>query len=865
MKTTKKHQLKHYSPSPFRIDYVYLHVNILSLSEVIVESFLEISLLQDDLAPIELDGVDLDTREVSLNGQALRPDAYTIEHNKLRIGNQALATAGSKSWKIGTKVRLNPSQNTSLQGLYASSGVLVSQCEAEGFRRITWFIDRPDILSRYICRLEADSGLFPVLLSNGNVRSQGALPVGRHFCEYSDPNPKPCYLFAIAAGKLARVADKHNTANGRRIELNLYASADNIEDCRFALQSLQKALLFDELRYGLEYDLDQFSIVAIDDFNAGAMENTSLNVFNSAYLLANPSISTDADFERIESVIAHEYFHNYTGNRVTLRDWFQLAWKEGLTVYRDQQFTAHEHSASLKRIADVALIQEHQFLEDLSSLRHAPYPDGYNEIDNLYTLTVYEKGAEIMRMLERLLGENEFNHQLNTFLTSNSGKAITIEQFLEEMLVDSRIKADKFLRWFKYAGRPELQVHWQEADKESKTLKLQQLHHDGSPMRDNEALTMPVRIALIDAEGIIEEQNLLLDKARKSWTFTCSPTTTVSVLRDFTAPVRLRASYSLEELALIQDKESDAVNRWWANRQLWNAALGGGKQEQAWSLLRAYIAKQLNNLESSNNEERLLTAKLLALPSFAWFLDQHQSSQPLELQTRIQALQERVSAEFAERWRSLYNELWPQRSRSYVWNGAQRAHRAWQNLSLGYYFVSEPSSALSAALEQIEHSDNFTDAHAALTTVFNHGELDQAQNVGKLFNHKWVKHNNCYQSWLRAWASRPSEDTLTQVQLLMETAKFLISNPNHVHSLIGVFARNLPAIFANPSISLAFIETQIARIDARNPQLAARLAGSLADRPQLADSCRELLQASRTRLLQLTTPPLSPQTQDQLN
>ena len=862
MSTKHKHKLENYQPHPFYVDYVYLDINVLSASEVVVQSYLEVRLLQKELVDLELDGVNLDTREISLNGRVLRPDMYAIEGNKLRLSKSALAAGGSKNWKFGAKVRLNPTANTSLQGLYTSSGVLVSQCEAEGFRRITWFIDRPDIMSRYICRLEADANLFPVLLSNGNIRDKGDLPVGRHFCEYSDPNPKPCYLFAVAAGKLASVSDRHLTKSGKSIELNLYAAPNHVEDCRFALRSLQKAMAFDEERYGLEYDLDQFSIVAVDDFNAGAMENTSLNIFNSTYLLANQNISTDADYERVEAIIAHEYFHNYTGNKVTLRDWFQLCWKEGLTVYRDQQFTADAHSTSLKRIADVALIQERQFLEDQSSLRHAPYPDAYNEIDNLYTLTVYEKGAEIMRVLERLLGRVKFDAQLQKFLLGHSGKAITIEQFIEAMLASAKVKPAKFLRWFKYSGCPGLRARWQDAGDGLKTLELQQLRHDGRPLPESEALVMPVQVALLDKNGVSEETSLLLDKAKKSWNFGCAPNTTISLLRDFSAPVRLEMDYGLSELALIQDKETDAVSRWWANRQLWLAALSGKDSEQAWRYLLKFFDKHLARYDAGDAEARLLLAKLISPPSFDWFMDQYEQAQPLELWGQLRELKVKISCEFAQRWGRIYADLWAQRSHSYIWNTSQCAHRAWQNLALEYQFNSDPSGAWPAVSAQLEQSDNFTDASAALRIVLANGSLDQAQRISTAFNNKWVTHNNCYQSWLRAWASRPRADTLTQVQRLMEMPKFLISNPNHVHALIGCFARNLPAVFSQPEISLAFVETEIARIDARNPQLAARLATSLADRPKLADACRELLQASRERLLQ--SERLSAQTRDQL-
>ena len=861
MPSNKKHNLKDYAPHPFSIDYVYLHINIISASEVLVQSFLELSLGDKELTELELDGVGLDTREISLDGQRLSSDLYSIDANKLVISKKALAFAGARSWKLGSKVRLNPTENSSLKGMYLSSGVLVSQCEAEGFRHISWFIDRPDMLSRYICKLEADANLFPVLLSNGNVRERGDLPVGRHYCEYNDPLPKPCYLFAMVAGKLDRIQEPYQTGSGRKVSLNLYAAREQIDNCSFALSALQKAMRFDEQRYQLEYELDEFNIVAVEDFNAGAMENTSLNIFNSTCLLAKPDISTDADFERVEAIIAHEYFHNYTGNRVTLRDWFQLCWKEGITVYRDQQFTAAEHSAALKRTDDVALIQERQFLEDQSSLRHAPRPSGYNEIDNLYTLTVYEKGAEIMRVLENLLGSEQFASQLSAFLKQHSGQAITIEQFLSHMLASSPHKPEKFLRWFTYAGCPQLQMSWSPEADGLRTLDVRQLHHDGKPMRDSDVLLIPLSVALIDQRGVSEEQSLLLDKAHKQWTFGCDARSTISVLRDFSAPVRLLSNYSLEELALIQDNESDAVNRWWANRQIWRAALLGEQQDQAWRLLSRFFNKTLDNWRASDVETKLINARLMQEPPFEWFVDQYEQVEPIALHRQIQQLSARISTEFADHWRDIYQSLWQQRSHSYIWNGEQRALRVWQNLALKHLFAKDPGDGIIAVSSQVEQCNNFTDASAALGTALALGSIDQAKRISTLFKDQWAKHNHGYQRWLRCWAVRPQADTLTQVQLLMESPRFLLSNPNHVYSLIYAFANNKRALFMQPEISLAFIEAQITRIDAKNPQLAARLATSLADNPKLDANCRELLRASRTRMLQ---QPLSGQTSDQL-
>ena len=862
MPSNKKHNLKDYAPHPFRIDYVYLHINIISASEVLVQSFLELTLAVKELTELELDGVDLDTREISLDGQRLSSDLYSIDANKLVISKKALAFAGSRSWKLGSKVRLNPTENSSLKGMYLSSGVLVSQCEAEGFRHISWFIDRPDMLSRYICKLEADANLFPVLLSNGNVRERGDLPVGRHYCEYNDPLPKPCYLFAMVAGKLDRVQENYQTSSGREVSLNLYAAREQIDNCSFALSALQKAMRFDEQRYQLEYELDEFNIVAVEDFNAGAMENTSLNIFNSTCLLANPSISTDADFERVEAIIAHEYFHNYTGNRVTLRDWFQLCWKEGITVYRDHQFTAAEHSEALKRIDDVALIQERQFLEDQSSLRHAPRPSGYNEIDNLYTLTVYEKSAEIMRVLESLLGSEKFNNQLGAFLKQHSGKAITIEDFLAYMLASSAHGPEKFLRWFTYSGCPHLQVSWSSESNGLRTLDVRQLHHDGKPMRDSDALLIPLPVALIDKLGVSEEQDLLIDKAHKQWTFGCDAHSTISVLRGFSAPVRLLCNYSLEELALIQDNENDAVNRWWANRQIWRAALMGEQQDQAWRLLSACFSKILANWSASDTETKLINARLLQEPPFEWFVDQYEQVEPLALHRQIQQLSARISTEFADHWRNIYQSLWQQRSHSYIWSGEQRALRVWQNLALKHLFAQDSGDGVIAISAQVEQCNNFTDAVAALNIALARGNLDQAKRVSALFKDKWAEHNHGYQRWLRCWATRPQADTLTQVQLLMESRRFVPSNPNHVYSLIYAFANNKRAIFMQPDISLAFVEDQITRIDAKNPQLAARLATSLADNPKLDANCRELLSNSRARMLKR---PLSGQTSDQLN
>ena len=860
MTEPKKHLLTDYSPCPFRVDYVYLQVNIISPSEVFVHSFLEIGMhdKKQPLIDLCLDGQDLDTKEVSINGERLHPPAYSVDANQLCISRKALAAAGARNWKLGFKVKLNPNENSALQGLYLSSGVLLTQCEAEGFRRISWFLDRPDVLSRYICRIEADRSAFPVLLSNGNLRESGELPVGRHYAIYDDPHPKPCYLFALVAGKLARVGADYQSSSGRSVRLNLYATAEQLDECSFALGALQRAMRFDEERYGLEYDLDQFNLVAVEDFNAGAMENKSLNIFNSACLLADPKISTDSDFERVEAIIAHEYFHNYSGNKVTLRDWFQLCWKEGLTVYRDQQFTASEHSRALKRCADVALIQGHQFLEDESSLRHAPQPQGYNEIDNLYTLTVYEKSAEIMRMLSRLLGLRQFDQRLGEFLRAHSGEAITIQQFLQSMLSGHSCKAEQFQRWFEHEGCVQLRASWQTSSAGLKRLTLEQLNADGSPIAA--ALPISVNVALLDKDGIFEEQSLLLDQTKHQWTFGCEADCTISLLRDFSAPVRLQCSYSLAELALLQSRESDPVSRWWANRQLWLAAsVPGAQQAQAWRLLRDFIGEHLALGPNSDAELSLESCQLLSAPGLTWFCDQLQEVEPQRLHEQIARLRANISAEFAADWQRVYRQLFDADKPNYQWNLEQRATRAWQNLALLHHFNHTRDFSLVSA--QIEQSDNFTDASAALNAVLQIDNLDKARRAATLFAERWGQHNHGYQHGLRAWGQRPYADSLTQLQLLMESPRFLISNPNHVHALIYSFARNLPAIFLAPEISLAFVEAQILHIDGKNPQLAARLATSLADNPKLATECRAQLEAGRARLL---THQLSNQLRDQL-
>ena len=519
-----------------------------------------------------LDGEQLQLLSISLDGEPLADDRYQLQDNGLRMHSPP------ERFVIETQVQLEPQHNKTLEGLYRSGGFYCTQCEAEGFRRITYYIDRPDVMARFTTTIEADVDKFPVLLSNGNPRNAEKLPQGRHRVTWEDPFLKPAYLFALVAGDLALLEDRFTTASGREVALRIYSEPHNIDRCRFAMQSLQRAMRWDEQRFGREYDLDIFMIVAVNDFNMGAMENKGLNIFNAKLLLADSATATDGDYQAIEGVVAHEYFHNWTGNRITCRDWFQLSLKEGLTVYRDQEFSAEMGSRSVKRIQDVRMLRAQQFAEDAGPMAHPVRPDSYIEINNFYTLTVYEKGAELVRMQANLLGETGFRQAMDLYFSRHDGEAVTTEDFVRCMEDASGRDLGQFKRWYSQAGTPQLQVEASyDEHSRSLTLRVMQSTPPTPGQQHKQPLHIPFAIGLLDSQGkelpvtLRGEQShrppgtrvLELHAAEETFHFAgLQQQPALSLLRGFSAPVKLQYDYSNAELMFLMARDSDGFSRW---------------------------------------------------------------------------------------------------------------------------------------------------------------------------------------------------------------------------------------------------------------------------------------------------------------
>jgi len=615
-------------------------------------------------APLVLDGVGLELVSVKLDGKAYPPEDTQLTAHSLCL--QVVPEA----FELEIVTRINPDANTALEGLYRSSGNFCTQCEAEGFRKITYYLDRPDVLSVFTVTLEGDAESLPVLLANGNPVSEKALPDGQHQRVWHDPFPKPCYLFALVAGDLVALEDSFTTRSGRKVLLQIYVEAHNKSLCDYAMGALQRSMLWDEKVYGLEYDLDRFMIVAVDDFNMGAMENKGLNIFNSCYVLASPETATDDDFIGVEAVIAHEYFHNWSGNRVTCRDWFQLSLKEGLTVFRDQCFTADLHSPAVKRIQDVQLLRNHQFAEDAGPIAHPIRPDSYVEINNFYTLTVYEKGAEVIRMLHTLLGAEAYQRGIELYFSRHDGKAVTCDDFVDAMEEAGGENLAQFRQWYSQAGTPELNVTGQyDAVGQCYTLNIAQRSPDTPGQTNKAPLLIPIDVALLDIGGRslplrfndgTEAPStagggalLQLTEREQSWQFiNISSPPTLSLLRQFSAPVKAHFDYSVESLAFLMANDTDTFNRWEACQRLSERVLSA-IEENDFSVLPVYLDAMAQvvddaTVDAALKAEMLVPASLNAVAQSRERIDVH-SILAARKQLRL-AVAERCEFSVTLRW-----------------------------------------------------------------------------------------------------------------------------------------------------------------------------------------------------------------------
>lgn len=845
MKKPQTSYLKDYKAPSFKIDSINLHFS-LHEDHVLVSSVLEVIPATQSLSDFTLNGVDLELLSLTLNDNQLGDDDYQ------RDGNLLIIKQLHAPCRLAITNKIYPQKNTSLEGLYRSNNMFCTQCESEGFRKITFYPDRPDIMAKYSTTIEADRSKYPVLLSNGNLIKTGALEGNRHFATWDDPFHKPSYLFALVAGDLSIIKGNFTTKSSQEVSLEIYVEHHNKDKCDHALQSLKKAMAWDEHRFGLEYDLDQYMIVAVDDFNAGAMENKGLNIFNSKYVLAKPQTATDADYEGIESVIAHEYFHNWTGNRVTCRDWFQLCLKEGLTVFRDQEFTSEINSRAIKRINDVTILRNHQFPEDAGPMSHPVRPESYIEINNFYTLTVYEKGAEVIRMLHTILGGDLFDPGLALYLKRHDGQAATTDDFIQAMEDVLHEKGglpaienlQQFKLWYSQHGTPELIIK-SDYNEPEKTYSLTVIQVPPANAAANQPVHIPLAIGLLDQQGnslplllensqanipVTTTEILHITDQEQTYTFYNVPDKPVpSLLRNFSAPIKLQYQYSNDELCLLLRNDPDQFSRWEAGQCLLvNIMLGLVEKFQAKSPLtmNPKLPEVFTDIiKGSDHTDKAFIAQLLTLPSEEYLAEQMEIVDVVAIHAARKFLRRSLAKGLRQSFLSTYESNTD--NTPYQYDSKLAAPRRLKNLCLQYLMVNPDEEIFTLCLDQFNGADNMTDEISALSGLVHSGS-DKGTEALKIFFNKWQAHTLVLDKWFAIQATAPQPDTLAKVISLLEHPNFSITNPNKVRSLIGAFVGANPTGFhAEDGSGYNFLKDRILELDPLNPHIAARLTGRL--------------------------------------
>ncbi len=805
-----------------------------------------------EVAPLRLDGEGLRLIAAALDGEALHDNRYSIEHGALVIQDVP------DSFTLATEVEINPQANTELSGLYLSGGNFFTQCEAEGFRRITFFPDRPDVMARFSTTMTADAKAWPVLLSNGNPDAQGRAADGRHWARWVDPHPKPSYLFALVAGDLVAVRDRFTTRSGRDIALAIWVRRGDEDRCGHAMQALKTAMRWDEEVYGREYDLDVFNIAAVSDFNMGAMENKGLNVFNTKYVLARPETATDIDYQGIETVVAHEYFHNWTGNRVTCRDWFQLSLKEGLTVFRDQEFTADQGSRAVKRLADVRRLRAAQFPEDAGPLAHPVRPDSYLAIDNFYTATVYQKGAEVVRMMHTLAGRAGFRRGMDLYFDRHDNAAVTIEDFVRALSDGSGIDLAPFLAWYAQAGTPELTASdAYDAAARRYTLTLRQWLRPTPGQKHKTPVPIPVAMALLlpDGQELPGSARLLLLKdAEQSFIFDDVPAAPVpSLLRGYSAPVKL-AGIARERLRFLAAHDTDPFVRWdslqsYATSLLLDqVACGGGPVPALDAGLLAAMAATLAQADA----DPAFAAEALALPAESYVADQMTIADPDAIHAARQAVRAQIGTALHDALRATYERL--RDDGPYRIDGAAIGRRALRNACLAY-LAAAGDEGINLARAQFDAQANMTDVLAALDVLAATDGGDREAALAA-FHARWRGDDLVLDKWFAIQAASPRPQTVAEVRALYRHPDFDLRNPNRVRALVGAFSAGNQVRFHDPSgAGYRFLADVVIALDPGNGQTAARLVNPLGAWRRQMPARAALMRGELERIL--ATPHLS--------
>lgn len=821
------HYLADYSPPPCTIEQTELVFYLDSSSTQVVATYHIKNLTATEL---KLYGKALQLDKISIDQQQLEPDNYSHSPSELCLRNLP------PQFVLQIHTSILPSANTSLEGLYLSNGVFCTQCEAEGFRAITYALDRPDSLSVYTTKIIADKKKYPVLLANGNKIDSSDIENGKHMALWHDPFPKPSYLFALVAGDLHLFADSFTTQSGREVALEMYVEKHNQNRCAHAMASLKKAMRWDEERFNLEYDLDIYMLVAVDDFNMGAMENKGLNVFNSKYVLADKESATDSDYFNIESVIGHEYFHNWTGNRVTIRDWFQLCLKEGLTVFRDQEFSADLNNRDICRINTVSRLKALQFVEDSGPFAHPILPSKYLTIDNFYTVTIYEKGAEVIRMLHGLLGEDKFKQGLALYIHRHDGKAASCEDFIGAMQDASGKDLSQFWRWYMQVGTPLLTVrdHYDSTTKRYRITFSQSNYHYG-PRQDMGALLIPISLLLVDAKGnkINNSDRVFhLSQQQQSIEFDNVATRpTPALLQGFSAPVNVDYPYQKQQLILLVEHAKDAYIRYGASRDLWFIfikqllAKSSESQLQAASISADPLAAKMFALLLKETDMALL-ALLLNMPTESEISQRQQVIEPILIHHSRQTLQKILATQFYAELLELYRQN--QQQKTYKYQPQQLAKRSIKNLCLKFLAATGKAEVFALAQKQYQTSDNLTDRLAAITALnkftFNAQQSTIAATINANFYRDYQHNTAVVNHWLSLQASKGGENVLQNMNQLLQHEAFNINNPNKVYALIGGFCRyNLCTLHSADGSGYRWLGQIISRLDEQNPQLATAI------------------------------------------
>ncbi|WP_371229811.1 aminopeptidase N [Pseudomonas sp. QE6] len=817
----------------------------------------------DGLPPLVLDGQQLELLSVALDDQTLETGQYQLDENHLTLQPTA------KTFTVDSTVRIHPESNTALEGLYKSGKMFCTQCEAEGFRKITYYLDRPDVMSSFTTTLSAEQHKYPVLLSNGNPVASGSEEGGRHWATWQDPFKKPAYLFALVAGDLWCVEDQFTTMSERDVTLRIYVEPENIDKVQHAMDSLKNSMRWDEKVYGREYDLDIFMIVAVNDFNMGAMENKGLNIFNSSCVLAKAETATDAAHQRVEGVVAHEYFHNWSGNRVTCRDWFQLSLKEGFTVFRDSEFSADMNSRTVKRVEDVAFLRTNQFAEDAGPMAHPVRPDSFIEISNFYTLTVYEKGSEVVRMIHTLLGADGFRKGTDLYFERHDGQAVTCDDFVKAMEDANGVDLTQFKRWYSQSGTPRLAVEESyDAAAQSYTLTFRQSCPATPGQSEKQPFVIPVQMGLIDKLGNAlslrlkgeehahgSDRVLTVDQAEQSFTFVgLAEKPLPSLLRGFSAPVKLSFPYNRDQLMFLMQHDEDGFNRWEAGQQQSVQILQeliGQHQRGEKLVLDERLITAFRTLLLDTGLDQAMVAEMLSLPSEAYLTEISEVADVEAIHAAREFARQQIGAALHEQlWERYQANRKQSRETAYVAEATHIARRSLQNIALSYLMQSGKAEVLAACQEQYKDCDNMTERLTALAVLVNSSFENEKAEALAMFADYFQDDPLVMDQWFSVQAGCTLPGGLERVQALMNHSAFTLKNPNKIRALIGAFAnQNAVNFHRADGAGYRFLADQIITLNALNPQIASRLLTPLTRWRKYAPQRQALMKAELERIL----------------